>query len=160
MRKSLLALFLLTGFTALPAQALDSKFGVKAGMLSVEGDSGAATQAGVIWTADILGMLGVEFDASTTLSDGDSGFGDYSATQLGGYGVLMTPGPIYFKAKAGYVYSDFEFDTPLGAVDDSDNDVAYGVGIGFEALAALEIEYTRTKWLDQDVDLISASFRF
>ncbi|HET9679502.1 MAG TPA: outer membrane beta-barrel protein [Gammaproteobacteria bacterium] len=158
MRKSLL-LLLPALFLAAPAHAvIDTDFGVKAGMLSVDGDEGAATQAGIVYNIELLGMLGVEFEANTTLANGDAGFGaEYSATQLGAYGVLMTPGPIYFKAKAGFVRTDIEFDPdPLGA-SGSDTNMAYGIGIGF---TALEIEYTRTEWMDQDVDMISASFKF
>lgn len=160
MRKSLL-LVLPALFLAAPAHAIiDTDFGVKAGMLSVDGDAGAATQAGIIYNIDILSMFGVELEANTTVADGDFGGGiDYSATQLGAYGVLMTPGPIYFKAKAGYVRTDVELtNVPLaGDYSESDENIAYGIGIGF---TAVEIEYTRTEWLDEDVSLISASFKF
>lgn len=146
-------------FLAAPAYAVvDSAFGVKGGLLSFDGDATAATQAGLVYSIDLAGLLGVEFEFNTTLADGDAGFStDYTATQLGAYGVLMSPGPIYIKGKAGYVRTELDFD---GIGSDEDTDLAYGLGIGFEALAALEVEYTRTKWNDIDVDFISVSFKF
>lgn len=150
---------LLAGFFMAPAQAVvDTDIGVKAGLLSIDGDSTAAKQAGVVFSFDLLGMLGIEAELNTTVADGEFGSGvDYNATQIGAYGVLMTPGPFYFKAKAGFVRTDAEFTSALGSASDSDQDIAYGIGIGF---TALEIEYTRTKYLDADVDMISASFKF
>lgn len=145
---------LLAGLFVAPAYAIvDTDIGVKAGMLSLDGDTSAAKQAGVVFNFDIVGMVGVEAEFNTTIADGEFGGVDYSATQLGAYGVLMTPGPVYFKAKAGFVRTDFEV---FGA-SESDQDIAYGLGVGF---TALEIEYTRTKWKDTDVDMISASFKF
>jgi len=147
---------LLAGFFMAPAHAIvDTDIGVKAGMLSIDGDASAAKQAGVVFNFDIIGMFGIEAELNTTLADGDAGFGvDYNATQLGAYGVLMTPGPVYFKAKAGYLRTDVELS---GIGSDDDQEVAYGIGVGF---TALEVEYTRTKWNDLDVDIISASFKF
>ncbi len=146
---------LLAGLFVAPAYAIvDTDIGVKAGMLSLDGDTSAAKQAGVVFNFDIVGMVGVEAEFNTTIADGEFGGVDYSATQLGAYGVLMTPGPVYFKAKAGYLRTDVEFS---GIGSDDDQALAYGIGVGF---TALEIEYTRTKWNDLDVDIISASFKF
>lgn len=142
----------LIGFSS-SALAFDSDFGVKAGQLSIENDSTSATQVGLVYSMDLAGIFGVEFEGSTTMADGEFGPLDYSATQLGGYGVVMTPGPIYFKGKAGYVYNDFE----VGGASDSDSDVAYGVGVG---AFGFEFEYTRSKFQDADVDLLSVSFKF
>lgn len=150
---------LLAGLFMAPAHAIvDTDIGVKAGLLSIDGDSTAAKQAGVVFSFDLLGMFGIEAELNTTLADGEYGSGvDYNATQIGAYGVLMTPGPVYFKAKAGYIRTDVEFTSGLGSASESDQDIAYGIGVGF---TALEIEYTRTKYLDTDVDIISASFKF
>lgn len=143
----------LFGFSS-SALAFDSDFGVKAGQLSIENDSGSATQVGLVYSMDLAGIFGVEFEGNTSVADGDAGLGvDYSVAQFGGYGVVMTPGPIYFKGKAGYVYNDID----IGGASDSDSDVAYGVGVG---AFGFEFEYTRSKFMDADVDLLSVSFKF
>lgn len=141
------------GLAAPSAYAFDSNISVKAGMLSVEDDDSAATQAGIVWGMDFAGMIGAELELNTTIADGEFGPSDYSATQAGGYAVLMSPGPVYFKGKAGYVYNDFD----IGGYSDSDSDVAYGIGVGF---FGFEVEYTRSKFMDADVDFLSVSFGF
>lgn len=142
------------GLAAPSAYAFDSSFSVKAGMLAIEDDDSAATQVGIVWGMDFVGMIGAELELNTSVADGEIAGGvDYSVTQAGGYAVLMTPGPVYFKGKAGYVYNDVDF----GAVSDSDSDVAYGIGVGF---LGFEVEYTRSQYFDQDVDFLSVSFGF
>ena len=163
MRKSIIAsMLLLGGLVATPAaHALDSDWRVKGAMLSLDGDESAATNVGIVYGIDFLGMFGAEFDLNTTLADGEvSVFGtsvDYSATQLGGYATLTTPGPIYFKAKAGLAYNDIEFSNGGNSVSESDSAPSMGVGVG---LFGFEIEYTRTEWEDLDVDLLSVSYGF
>jgi hypothetical protein len=152
----LLAMLMATGFSA-PSHAYDSGFGIRAGQLTVDGDSGSAIQAGLVFSTNLVGMLGLEFEANTTVADGEYQFGaaefDYSATQLGAYAVLRSPGSVYFKGKAGYVQNDIDF----GFASDKDDDVAYGLGIGF---SGLEIEYTRSTYFDNDVDFMSLTFQF
>lgn len=152
----LMTFFMATGLS-FPSQAYDSGFGIKAGQLTIDGDSSAATQAGLVFSVNLVGMFGLEFEGNTTVSDGGYQFVgnefDYSVTQYGAYGVLRSPGSVYFKGKAGYVRNDFDF----GFASDTDDDVAYGVGIGF---SGLELEYTRSKYFDSDVDLISLAFQF
>ena len=153
MRKTILGLLLAFGALAFTPAHADSDWRVKAGMLSVENDDSAATNVGLVYAMDFLGMIGAEFEANTTINDGEILGADYSATQLGGYATVTTPGPIYFKAKAGYVYTDAD----IGGFSESDSDVAYGVGAGF---FGLEVEYTRTTFEDLDVDFISVAFGF
>lgn len=155
MRKTILGMLLAFGALAVtPAQAFDSDWRVKGGLLSLENDDSAAFNAGVVYAMDFVGIIGAEFEANTSLTDGELAPGfDYSATQLGGYATLTTPGPIYFKAKAGYVYTDVDF-TGGG---DSDTDVAFGVGAGF---FGFELEYTRTSYEDVDVDFLSLAYGF
>lgn len=140
---------------ALPAAA-DGNFGVKLGQFSVDGDSSAATQVGLVYTWDLAGMFGIEGELNTSLADGDFAGTDYGITQAGAYGVLMTPGPFYFKGKAGYMYTDIDFP---GA--DSSSDLAYGVGVGFELFGvACELEYTITDADGTDADFISFGVKF
>jgi hypothetical protein len=153
--KKLAFLFALAALTALPAHA-DSNFGVKLGQLSIDGDSGAATQAGLVYTWDLVGMFGVEGELTTSLAKGDFSGVDYGVTSAGVYGVLMTPGAVYFKAKAGMVYSSVDFP---GA--DSSTDAGYGVGVGFEMLGFVwELEYTQIKADAGDADFLSFSMKF
>jgi len=145
------------GLAALASTAsADSNFGVKVGQFSVDGDSSSATQVGLVYTWDIAGMFGIEGEANTSLSKGEAGAVEYGITQLGAYGVLMTPGPFYFKGKAGYMYTDVDFP---GA--DASSDLAYGVGVGFELLGFVwEVEYTMTEADGADADFISIGFKF
>jgi hypothetical protein len=161
MKKTLLALFASAAFLALPAQA-DTDFGVKVGQLMVEDDDKAATQVGVVASWDLFGMFGIEGELNTTVADGESpdglgGTAEYSAMQIGAYGVLMTPGPMYFKAKAGLVRTDADISTDLGDFSESGTEAAYGIGFGF---TFFELEWTRTKLEDANVDLLSLSFKF
>ncbi len=153
MRKSVIAALLALGaLAAAPAHA-DSDWRVKAGLLSLDGDSSAAKNAGIVYAMDFLGILGAEFEANTSIADGEVGAVDYSVLQGGAYATLTTPGPIYFKAKAGLVYNDLD----VGGFSDNDTSEAFGVGVGF---TFVEIEYTRSSINDIDVDFISASFGF
>lgn len=164
MRKTILATLLVFGALAVtPAQAFDSDWRVKAGMLSLEDDESAAFNAGVVYAMDFAGIIGAEFEANTSIADGEIFSGvDYSATQLGGYATLTTPGPIYFKGKAGYVYTDVSGDTITEGpftieVGGSEAGVSYGIGAGF---FGFELEYTRTSYDDSDIDFLSLAYGF
>ncbi len=154
MRNIIIGLSLAFGALAVtPAQAFDSDWRIKAGLLSLENDDSAATNVGLVYAMDFLGMVGAEIEGNTSIADGEFGSVDYSATQLGGYATVTTPGPIYFKAKAGYVYTDVDF----GGGSENDTDIAYGIGAGF---FGFELEYTRTSYDDLDIDFISLAFGF
>lgn len=145
-------------FAAPKAHAIvDTDFGVKVGMLSLENDGSAAKNVGLVWNVEFVHMVGMELEANTTVSDGrfDTMIGgvDYKDRQLGAYATLTTPGPVYFKAKAGYVNNHVE----IGNSSDSDTDMGYGIGVGF---ATFELELTRSKFNNSNVDLLSASFKF
>jgi hypothetical protein len=155
MKKTLCAIAL-AGLTAGTAAA-DSNFGIKAGIAAVDGTDSDATQVGFVYTADVLGMFGFEADAHTSAAKGEVVPGlEYGITQFGAYGVFMTPGPVYLKAKAGYAYTDVDFP---GA--DATSDLAYGVGAGFELFGvACEVEYTLFQADTQDAELISFGIKF
>jgi hypothetical protein len=77
-------------------------------------------------------------------------------TQAGAYGVLMTPGPFYFKGKAGYLYTDVDV-----AGYNAGAELGYGVGVGFELIGFVwEVEYTITDADGTDADFISIGFKF
>jgi len=154
--KKILCALALAGLTAGSAAA-DTNFGIKAGILAVDGTSSDATQAGFVYTADIMGMFGFEADAHVSATKGEVVPGaEYGITQLGAYGVFMTPGPIYVKAKAGYAYTDVDFP---GA--DASSDVAYGAGVGFELFGvACEVEYTLFDADGVDAEMVSFAIKF
>jgi hypothetical protein len=154
--KKILCALALAGLTAGTAAA-DSNFGIKAGMLAVDGTSSDATQVGFVYTADIMGMFGWEADAHVSAAKGEAIPGaEYGITQFGAYGVFMTPGPIYLKAKAGYAYTDVDFPTA-----DASSDLAYGVGAGFEMFGVvLELEYTMFDADGTDAEMISVGIKF
>lgn len=155
MKKTLFALAL-AGLLSTTASAADSNFGIKLGQFSLDGDSSAATQVGLVYTWDVAGMFGIEGEANTSLAKGSFGPVDYGVTQLGAYGVLMSPGPFYFKGKAGYMYTNI--DAPGAG---SSSDLAYGVGVGFELIGFVwEVEYTVTNADVADASMISVAFKF
>jgi len=149
----------LAGVIAAPqAHAIvDTDFGVKVGMTSLENDASAAKNIGLVWNIEFVHMFGMELEGNTTVSDGryDTPLGgvDYKDRQLGAYATLTTPGPVYFKAKAGYVNNHVE----IGNSSSSDTDMGYGIGVGF---TTFELELTRSKFKGNNVDLLSASFKF
>ena len=155
MKKLLLALAMLL---VLPAAA-DDNFGVKVGQMVVDNTATDATQVGLVYTWDFAGMFGVEGELNTSLAKGEAAPGiDYSVNQLAAYGVFMTPGPIYFKAKAGLAYTDFNVDGGGGA---SSTDPVYGVGGGFEVFGVvMEIEYAIISADAGDADFISVAIKF
>lgn len=161
MKKTLGLAIALGALLAAPAHAFDSDWRVKGGMMALEDDDSAAVNAGLVYAMDFAGIIGVEVEGNTTISDGEYDFGiataDHSATQLGGYATVTTPGPIYFKAKAGLTYSDVD----IGGVSDSGVGEAIGIGAGF---FGFELEYTRSRvdfeGEDLDIDFLSLSYGF
>lgn len=151
-------LFALAMLFVLPAAA-DDNFGVKVGQLVIDGTASDATQAGIVYTWDFAGMFGVEAELNTSLAKGEiAAANEYQATQLAAYGVFMTPGPIYFKGKAGLAYTDVSVDTGTGA---SSTDPIYGVGMGFELFGlVMEIEYATLAADAGDADFISFAIKF
>jgi hypothetical protein len=155
MKKLLLALAMLV---AVPVAA-DGNFGVKAGQLVVDGTASDATQVGLVYTWDFAGMFGAEAELNTSLAKGEAAPGfDYSVNQFAAYGVFMTPGPIYLKAKAGLAYTDFNVD---GGGGSSSTDPVYGVGGGFEIFGiVMEVEYAIISADAGDADFISVAIKF
>ena len=155
MKKLLITLAMLV---AVPVAA-DGNFGVKVGQLVVDGAATDATQAGLVYTWDFAGMFGAEAELNTSLAKGESVPGvEFSVNQFAAYGVFMTPGPIYLKAKAGLAYTDFNVDGGAGA---SSTDPVYGVGGGFEVFGiVMEVEYAIISADGGDADFISVAIKF
>jgi hypothetical protein len=158
MKSSLTKTLCVLAVAGLAGTALaDRNFGIKAGPLAVDGTSSDAVNVGFVYTADVLGMFGFEADAHASATKGEAVPGvEYGITQFGAYGVFMTPGPVYLKAKAGYAYTDIDFP---GA--DASSDLAYGVGAGFELFGVVcEVEYTLFDADGTDAEFISFGIKF
>ena len=136
----------------------DFYLGVKTGPMLVDID-GADDPTNVALTLGyefgiVIGDLGLEAEFSRTASKGEVDDDDLEVESDGFYAAFVTPGPVYFKARAGVVDNE----VIIGDDADSDGGNAFGAGFGVSAgLARFEIEYTR---IDSDVDFISLGVQF
>lgn len=156
--KTFILVGLLGMFAAAPASA-DWFFGAKTGPLIV--DSSAvkddAVNTGVMVGYDlgvVLGDLAVEGEFTTTTGDGkfDGTAEKLSIDTTAVYLAFRSAGPIYFKAKGGFVQAS-------GDIDDSGT--AYGVGIGFGiGIAQLELEYSQASLDPANVAFVSVGVQF
>lgn len=155
-RKLLLALTLT--LCLMTSAHADFYLGVKTGPMLVDID-GADDPTNVALTLGyefgiVLGDLGLEAEFSRTLSEGEVGDEDLEVESDGFYAAFLTPGPIYFKLRAGVVDNE----VIIGDDADSDGGNAFGAGIGVSAgLARFEIEFTR---IDSDIDFVSLGVQF
>jgi len=146
--KAVILVGLLGLVTAAPASAEGFYFGAKTGMLVVDSSlvKDDAINTGVMVGYEfgvVLGDLGVEAEYTTTTSDGEVDTGqNFDVDTTAAYLAFRSAGPIYFKAKGGYLEVS-------GDVED-DSGASFGVGIGFGiGIAQLEAEITQTS-LDPD----------
>ena len=146
---------------ATPVAAGDLYFGAKTGkaILDASGVSKDATNTGVLigWEQSVvLGDIGVEAEYTTTTGDGEIGALKFDVDTIAAYVAFRTGGPIYLKAKGGFLQVD---QTILGQ-SGTDSGASYGVGIGFGiGIAQLELEYTQTA-LDVDLAYVSVGVQF
>ncbi|HKK04489.1 MAG TPA: outer membrane beta-barrel protein [Gammaproteobacteria bacterium] len=143
-------------------------FGVKGGlMMNDVGGFGDAINIGGIVGAPVShmpqGTISVEGELTTTLSKGDVNYfgytGNWDITTLAGYGVFRTNGPMYLKAKAGYLFEDVS--VSIGGLRGygSDSGLSFGVGGGMRLAGGhrIEIEYTV---IESDVNFLSIGYNF
>lgn len=143
-------------------------FGVK--MAQMTSDINAldpATNAGVLvgipLVADRAMSVSLEGEFTSTVSKGDarlSGYnGQWDINTLALYGALRSGGPVYFKAKAGYLSEDVSISRPGVLATGSDSGLSYGLGIGWRLSGGsrLEVEYTL---VEKDVNMLSLGFIF
>lgn len=151
----------LVGFLGLVAAApasADWFFGAKTGpmLMDVSGFSDA-TNTGVVVGYDIgavVADLALEGEVTTTTGDGKFSNAKVSLDTQALYLAFRTGGPIYFKAKGGFVNEDLT----IGNVSTSDSGVSYGVGLGFGiGIAQLEVELTT---IDKDIAFLSVGVQF
>ncbi len=149
------------------AASAEMVIGVKAGTadFDVEG-SDPALNASLQLAFDIFDIgiadIAVEGEYSTTLSNGEIEMGllgvqELSFQSTGLYLSLRTAGPVYVIARAGYAKNEIEFENG-GTVDDEGT--ATGVGLGFSMGLRTELEYTRHKIEDLDINYLTLGFAF
>lgn len=157
--KTIILVGLLGLLVAAPASA-DWFFGAKTGPLIV--DSSAvkddAMNTGVLVGYDlnvVMGDLAVEGEYTTTTGDGKVKVTGttFSVDTTALYLAFRTAGPIYLKAKGGYMQVS-------GDVN-SDSGVAYGLGVGFGiGIAQLELEFTQASLDPDNVAFVSVGVQF
>ncbi len=155
--------FILVGLLGLviatPASA-DWYFGAKTGPLIVDSSTvkDDAINTGVMVGYDmsvVLGDLAVEGEFTTTTGDGKvkGTNANLSVDTSAVYLAFRTAGPVYLKAKGGYMQVS-------GDVKD-DSGASYGFGVGFGiGIAQLELEYTQTSLDPDNVAFVSVGVQF
>ena len=154
--------FFLVGFLSLvaaaPASAGGLYFGAKTGSMIIDNSNVKtdATNVGVLVGYElgvVLGDLAVEGELTTSTSDGEyKGGGNFSVDTAAAYLAFRTAGPIYLKAKGGFMQVD---------AGSTESGASYGVGVGFGiGIAQLELEYTQTAIDPSDVAFVSVGVQF
>ena len=114
--------------------------------------------------------FGYELFYSFSVVDYDVSFDSFETDTINVYVVYKTPGKAYFKAKAGYSYSNITFDPEddgVASVSDSTEGFSYGLagGIGIGD-GALELSYYQFPEFDdfdgvsfdEEVDMINLAY--
>lgn len=153
--------FVLVGLLGLVAAApasADWFFGAKTGpmMIDVSGISDPSN-VGVVVGYDLgvgLGDLALEGEITKTISSGDLLGFDVDVDTQALYLAFRTAGPIYFKAKGGFLNEEVS----IGPISESDSGVSYGIGLGFGiGVAQLELELTT---IEADIVFLSVGAQF
>ena len=151
--------FILVALLGLVAAAPASAglfFGAKTGpmIIDVNGVSDPVN-TGVVVGYDIgavVADLALEGELTTTTGDGKISGNKVSLDTAALYLAIRTGGPIYLKAKGGFLQVDGD--------GGSDSGASYGIGVGFGiGIAQLELEYTQTS-VDPDLAFISVGVQF
>jgi len=155
--KTFILVGLLGLFAAAPASA-DWFFGAKTGPMLIDvGGFSDTTNTGVVVGYEIgavVADLALEGEITTTTSDGKFAGSKVEVDTQALYLAFRTAGPIYFKAKGGFVNEEV---TVLG-VKTSDSGVSYGIGLGFGiGIAQLELEFTT---IEEDIAFFSVGVQF
>jgi hypothetical protein len=118
-----------------------------------------------------------EFQYTDSYSEGDYSYmdeddlieGDLSLSSTAIYGVYRSSGPLYFKAKAGFMDAEASVNeritfeggaTMSGSGSGSESGWAAGIGAGYRfGPASVELEYTTTD-SDLDIDFTAISFNY
>lgn len=158
-------LILLAGLMISSTASAGVYYGAKTGDLSIDDSGFGSTSSGALMLGYGLPIpvldLAVEAEYMTTLSDGSGPAGtDYSASSLGAYAAFRTPGPIYFKLKAGLADTTVD----VGGTDFSETLNVLGLGAGFSiGLAAVEAEWTMYQEgsdIGANINMLSVGVKF
>ena len=143
---------------ASPASAGDWFFGAKTGPMIVNDSSVKTnpTNIGVVVGYElgvVLGDLALEGEMTTTNSKGKTDLGTkFDANTKALYLAFRSAGPVYLKAKAGFLQVDNDGNTDSGS--------SYGIGLGFSVgIAQLELEAAKSA-VDPDVTFVSLGVQF
>lgn len=134
-------------------------------------DFGDATNIGFLFgytfarPVGFNGSASLEFEGTTTTSDGDIGpasdfgpgvTGQWDVDTLAIYFAYRTPGIVYFKGKLGGITSDVNANFAGGTSQQDDASFAYGAGLGVRLgqRGKIEVEYTGASG-DNDIGLVS-----
>jgi len=102
----------------------------------------------------VLGDFAIEGEITNTVSEAelDAGGGKFKVSTKAIYAAFRSAGPLYLKAKAGYLQADFDGTTESGS--------SYGIGLGFGiGIMQMELELTKTA-LDPDILFASVGVQF
>jgi len=160
--KLYILLALLSFVMTTPAIAGGWYFGAKAGRVHVNDSivKTDPTNVGVVVGYDqglVVGDVGLEAEFTKTTSQGECKPGactskNFDADTRALYVAFRSAGPMYFKARGGYLTVDNNGNTDSGA--------SYGIGFGMGfGLMQLEFEVTKTQ-VDPDITFFSAGVQF
>lgn len=151
-------LLALLGLVAAAPVSADWFFGAKTGPMLIDAAGFSdTTNTGVVIGYDIgavVADLALEGEITTTTSEGKFSSSKVELDTQALYLAIRTGGPIYLKAKGGFVNEELT----IGNASTSDSGVSYGVGLGFGiGIAQLELELTT---IDEDIVFFSVGAQF
>ena len=143
---------------ASPASAEGWFFGAKTGTIIVNDSfvSTHPTNIGFLAGYEVgiaVGDIAIEGEITRTTSKGELDNGnEFSADTQAMYLAFRSAGPVYLKAKGGFLQIDNDGSTDTGS--------SYGIGLGFGAgIMQIELELTKTA-IDPDILFVSAGIQF
>jgi hypothetical protein len=133
-------------------------FGAKTGTVIVDDSfvSSHPSNIGFLVGYDLdiaVGDIALEGEITRTTSKGELDNGSkFSADTQAMYLAFRSAGPVYFKAKGGFLQVDNDGNTDTGS--------SYGIGLGFGlGIMQLELELTKTA-VDPDILFASVGIQF
>ena len=151
-------LLLMAWWTLSHTASADVYFGAKTGPMFVDA-SGADDPINTAFMIGyeqgfVVGDIGIEGEISRTTEDGEVGGQELDVDTEALYLTLRTAGPIYVKARAGYLQEEVS----VGKNSTDDSGTSYGIGVGFGlGLAQIEVEFTQ---VEEDIDFLSVGIKF
>lgn len=152
--------------TAAASQENPLYLGIKIGQMDID-QSGFDTSInfGLLVGYDILrdanGAFSIEAEYTRDISEGDVDIGgvngDWHIETLAAYGAYRTAGPVYLKARAGYLREDVSVSGINSGVAGKDSGLSYGAGVGYylNRKSGIEFEYTA---IEHDINFFSLGY--